>query len=383
MKAIRIILASIRRADKDFNLINNNDKICVGVSGGKDSMSLLYSLSLYKKFSKTKFEIYPCIIDLGFPNFDSTKLKEYCLSLGLDLYVADGKDVYKILKIQEERQKTPYLPCSICSKMKKAIINKAAHKLHCNKVSFAHHKDDAVETLFLNEIYGGRIATFSPKMFLTNEKITFIRPLIYSNENDLKRLVKEENIPVFSSNCPNDKMTKREDIKLILQNIYKNFPSSKDNFLTMMSNDEKEDIFYMHKENKIEGTDLFYKKINNYKDYIDEILYLKKSSFSKKDKNGKHLAIYNKNTIVGLFILENIKNSRDFIIKTYKVDSTKYLLDFLKTIINNIYDSYNPCKLFIKAKKKDVISLKEFGFNSNKEIGTSLLTYLISKKIEN
>ena len=101
MDAIRIILASIKRADLDFNLINDKDRIAIGVSGGKDSMALLYALSLYKRFSKIDFEIIPINIDLGFSNYNELPIKEYCSSLGLDLVVADGKSVYEILKEQQ------------------------------------------------------------------------------------------------------------------------------------------------------------------------------------------------------------------------------------------------------------------------------------------
>ena len=113
MDAIRIILASIKRADLDFNLINDKDRIAIGVSGGKDSMALLYALSLYKRFSKIDFEIIPINIDLGFQNYNELPIKEYCSSLGLDLVVADGKSVYEILKEQQRLQNKTMLPCSI------------------------------------------------------------------------------------------------------------------------------------------------------------------------------------------------------------------------------------------------------------------------------
>ena len=269
MKALRIILASIRRADEEFNLFKDNTSICIGISGGKDSMALLYCLHLYQKYAKIKFKIKPMIIDLGFPNSDFTKLKEYVSSLGYELYIKDAKQVYEILKIQEEKQHLPHLPCSICSRMKKAIINKVAEELNCNHVSFAHHKDDAIETLFLNEIYGGRMATFAPKMYLTNDKITFIRPFIYVEENTIKRLIKEENIPVFPSTCPNDKHTKREDIKTLLNNFYKEFPASKDNFLTMLNNKEKLDVFFNHFEFKVSYTNYYFKHTEDLESLIE------------------------------------------------------------------------------------------------------------------
>src|SRR5574344_1605578 len=122
MKAIRIVLACIRKADETYNLIHDNDEIVIGVSGGKDSMALLYALNIYRHFSKKNFKIIPIILDLGFPGFDPTNLKKYVSSLGLELIVHDSKEVYKILSIQQENTHLDHLPCSICSRMKKAAI---------------------------------------------------------------------------------------------------------------------------------------------------------------------------------------------------------------------------------------------------------------------
>src|SRR5574344_963977 len=196
MKSIKGILGGIRQADQKFALFEEKDRIMIGVSGGKDSMVLAYALIQYQRFNFVNFEIVPAILDLGFPGFDATKIKEFFTNIGSELKVIDCSDVYKILKIQQKEAK--HLPCSICSRMKKAAMNKAAKELGCNKVAFAHHADDAIETLFLNEIYGGRVSTFSPKMFLSKEKITFIRPLVLAKEEDLRRLCDEENIPI----CP-------------------------------------------------------------------------------------------------------------------------------------------------------------------------------------
>ncbi len=375
MKALRIILASIKRADQEFNLFKEDTSICIGVSGGKDSMALLYCLDLYKKYSKTKFEIHPMVIDLGFPNSDFNELKNYVSSLGYNLYIKDAKQVYEILSIQKEKQHLTHLPCSICSKMKKAIINKVAHELNCTYVSFAHHKDDAIETLFLNEIYGGRIATFAPKMFLTNEKITFIRPFIYVEEKTIERLIKEENIPVFTSSCPNDKHTKREDIKNVLKDIYKKFPSAKDNFLTMLNNKEKLDIFFDHFEFKVENTSYYFKHVTDLESLILEMNFLK----SKKipSSNNIHLHYYHENTLIGVINLT--KNDRKFVVTLVNFTSSylKYLELIIYDLYLKIYDKFNPISFYLDVNKKIIKNIKYIPLNKEK-LGNK---YLISISI--
>lgn len=345
MEAIRIILACIKKADYDFNLINNGDRIAIGISGGKDSMALLYALSLYKKFANVNFKLVPIIIDLGFDDFDVAPIKEYVSSLGFDLKIADGKSVYQILKMQKEKQNLSKLPCSICSRMKKAIINKEAHKYKCNKVTFAHHKSDAVETLFLNSIYGGRLATFAPKMFLSNEKITFIRPLIYIDETDIKRLIKEKNIPIFSSNCPNDGKTKRQDIKNLVTSLNRDYVESKDNFLTMLINKEKEDLFYMHYEFKLDNG-LYYKEIYDIKSFLIEQKYLKVSN--KINSISHHIHIYKKNKLIGVLLYHN--KGKSYYITNLYLNDKKYFKYVILEIYKKIYSKFNPIDFYINGK---------------------------------
>ena len=259
MKTLRSILGLIRKADQKFDFFHENDKVMIGVSGGKDSMVLLKALSLYQHFDCVNFEIVPAILDLGFPGFDAEPIKEYVKSLGLELRVVDSKDVYQILKIQQKDSKN--LPCSICSRMKKAAINKAAKELGCNKVAFAHHGDDAIETLFMNEIFGGRIASFQPKMHLDRADIEFVRPLILCHEKDIIRCQKEENIPSFSSHCPNEGKTMRAEMKDLLKDIYKKYPIAKDNFFLMLENWDKEILYYKDIFYKLERKDLSFKPV--------------------------------------------------------------------------------------------------------------------------
>ncbi|HKM02406.1 MAG TPA: GNAT family N-acetyltransferase [Bacilli bacterium] len=237
-------MAQIKRADENFNLIEDNDRIVIGISGGKDSIVLFYALTLYQKFSNKNFTLIPIMLDLGFDRFDAENYKEYFRTLGYELDVADSRQVFKILEIQQGQQRLSKLPCSICSRMKKAAINKEANEIKANKVAFAHHIDDALETMMMNMISGGRLATFAPKMYLENAKITFIRPLIFVEESSIIKTQMELDLPVMKSGCPNDKKTRREDIKNLLNEIYINTPEAKSNFQLMLTNYQHADLWF-------------------------------------------------------------------------------------------------------------------------------------------
>lgn len=230
------ILGCIRKADQDFSMINEGDKICVGVSGGKDSMTLLYSLSLYKKFAPIKFDVIGVHLDMGFGGMNFDEADAFCKKNDIELY-HEPTNVYEILRIQQTDEGR--LKCSLCSKFKKALVIDGAKKYNCNKVAFAHHGDDAVETLFMNMIYGGKIASFLPTMYLDRTDIHFIRPLIYAYESDIINAVSEANIPVVPSTCPEDKHTKREEFKHLLNDLYKKYPQAKSNLLLSLSNEEQ------------------------------------------------------------------------------------------------------------------------------------------------
>lgn len=238
------ILGKIRKADIDYGLIDNNDKIAVGISGGKDSMVLLYALNTYKKIAKKydnkDFDILGIHLDMGFENMDFSLVKDFFIKNNIQYYDIPTK-IYEILKLNKNEDDS--LSCSLCSKLKKGAIIQEAIKLSCNKTAFAHHSDDAVETLLLNAIYGGRLSTFSPKMYLTNTKMTFIRPFVYVSEKEITNTINKFDIPTVKSTCPMDGYTKRQDIKDLLNNLYNNYPMAKSNFVKMLHNEEQLDLW--------------------------------------------------------------------------------------------------------------------------------------------
>ena len=375
MKAIRTVLACIRKADQRYNLINHGDKIMIGLSGGKDSVALTYALSLYQKFSHTDFVIQPVMLDLGFPGFNPYEMNKFCESLGLKLLVVDNTEVYRILQIQQKDKE--HLPCSICSRMKKASMNKVAKELGFNKVSFAHHADDAIETYMMNTLFGGRVASFSPKMHLERADITFIRPLIHVRESDIIKLVKEENLPVLASGCPANMHTRREDMKNLLKDIYKKWPIAKDNLLTMLSNYEKEDIWGKEIYHQINQDGLTLKPVISAMDMM-HVLDIRTKVFiqeqncpyeievvEKEEKESHHYLIYNKDIIVGTIRYRQtgdreFKIERFAVLKEYR--GHEYGKQAFQYLVNKISEENTPCTIYFHAQYHLVDYYKSLGF---------------------
>ncbi|QRG86253.1 ATP-binding protein [Bulleidia sp. zg-1006] len=246
--SMKKVIGKLFKADTDFNLIQNGDRICVGVSGGKDSVLLLYALSLYQKAAKRiankDFSVLGIHLEMGFGNMDFTDLKAFFQEKEIE-YVDYPTQLYEILKLHPKNDK---IQCSLCSKLKKGAIIRAAQEHGCNKVAFAHHADDAIETLFMNMIYGARISTFSPAMHLKVSNMDFIRPFIYCFENEIRKTVKHEKLPLVKSTCPNDGYTKRQETKELLKQIYHTFPTAKENFLTSLSNQKQFNLWVKAKD---------------------------------------------------------------------------------------------------------------------------------------
>ena len=214
-------------------MINDGDKIAVGVSGGKDSLTLLYGLSQLKLFYPNKFEIIAVTIDCGFDNIDLTEIKSLCEKLNVEYYIIPVNIKQIVFDIRKEKN-----PCSLCSKLRHGALNKAAKNLGCNKVALAHHLDDSAETFMLNLIYESRIGSFSPVTYLDRSDLILIRPLIYTPEHEIKSFVKGQNLPVVKNSCPADKYTKREEVKILLKDLSKKYRNFKYNIFSAIEKSE-------------------------------------------------------------------------------------------------------------------------------------------------
>ena len=224
------LLSYVRRAVDDYELIQDGDKIAVGISGGKDSLALLHALSSLRRFYPHKFELCAITIDLGFGNLNLDKIIEMCKELDVE-YTIVKTDIAQI--VFEERKESN--PCSLCAKMRKGALNEAIKKMGCNKVAYAHHKDDVVETMLLSLLFEGRFHTFSPITYLDRMDVTVIRPLIYVEEADVIGFVNKNDVPVVKSPCPADGYTKREYVKELLREINHETPGVKNRMFTAIT----------------------------------------------------------------------------------------------------------------------------------------------------
>ena len=221
------LLSYTRRAVDDYEMIEDGDKIAIGISGGKDSLTLLYALNGLKRFYPKKFEIYAVTVDLGFQNLNLDAIKALCNELEVP-YTIVKTDIADI--VFEQRKETN--PCSLCAKMRKGALNEEMKRLGCNKIAYAHHKDDMVETMLMSLIFEGRFHSFSPKTYLDRMDLTVIRPLMYVNEADVIGFVNKYELPVAKSPCPVDGYTKREYASELLDQLIKENPGVKERMFT-------------------------------------------------------------------------------------------------------------------------------------------------------
>ena len=230
MKAQKLF-SYVRRAVSDFDMIHTGDKIAVGISGGKDSLALLYALNGLKRFYPQKFDIIALTVDLGFDiqNFDL--IRKFCNDMNVEYHIIKTEIADIVFDARKETN-----PCSLCAKMRKGSLNDVAKQLGCNKIAYAHHKDDMVETMFLSLIYEGRFHCFSPVTYLDRMDLTVIRPLMYVPEADVIGFSNKYNLPVAKNACPVDGHTKREYVKNLVKQLNKENPGCKERFFRAILN---------------------------------------------------------------------------------------------------------------------------------------------------
>ena len=235
------LLSLTRKAINDYKMIQDGDRIAVGVSGGKDSMALLAVLAAYKKFAPEKFDLVAINIDLGFSETDANevqRLRDYCENAGVPL-VIERTQIAQII-FEERKEKSP---CSLCSKMRRGALNGAAIANGCNKLALAHHADDILDTFFLSFLHEGRLSTFMPVSFMDRTGITLIRPFIYVEEKYLAGLCRRYDLPIVHNPCPEDKHTRREDMKNLVEDLDKRFDGSKKLMLSALFNPSRNNLW--------------------------------------------------------------------------------------------------------------------------------------------
>ncbi|MBE6349009.1 MAG: tRNA lysidine(34) synthetase TilS [Spirochaetaceae bacterium] len=205
-----------RQAINDFQMIQDGDKIAIGVSGGKDSLALLYALTGLQKFIPEKIQLVAVTVDLGFGKFQTESVKELCKKLEIEYHVVKTQ-IADILKAKIKEGSF----CSLCAKMRKGALNNFAKELGCNKIAYAHHKDDFIETMLLSLLYEGQFFSFPPVKYFEEADITVIRPLIYIPEKDIIGFQNKMNLQSVKNPCPFDNNTKRESVKKLLHQIQK------------------------------------------------------------------------------------------------------------------------------------------------------------------
>lgn len=214
MNEVKRLLSFVRRAVDDYEMIDEGDRIAVGVSGGKDSLALLSALARLRLFYPKKFEVVAITVDMGFEGADHCGVQALCDELKVE-YIIERTEIAKIIfDVRRESN-----PCSLCAKMRRGSLHAAAVNAGCNKVALGHHYDDAVETFMMNLFFEGRIGCFSPKSYLSNRRITLIRPLIYAQEKDVRYFARRQALPVTESLCPEDHATEREKMKQLLHTL--------------------------------------------------------------------------------------------------------------------------------------------------------------------
>lgn len=222
MKLQRLLSLTRQALDK-YNLIQDGDHIAVGVSGGKDSLALLFALHHLRRFYPARYTLTAITVDLGLGNMNLDPVKHICEEFNIPCVIIPTEIGKVLFETRKESN-----PCSLCAKMRKGVLNEKARELGCNKIAYAHHRDDVIETMMMSLFYEGRFFSFSPYTYLDRTGLTVIRPMIFVTEQDVVSFKNTYNLPVCKNPCPMDGYTKRQYVKDLLTDLQKDNPHIKD-----------------------------------------------------------------------------------------------------------------------------------------------------------
>ena len=230
------MLSGFRRAITEYKMIRSGDRIAVGLSGGKDSVTLLALLSAYRKFSPESFSLTAITVDLGFENADFSPLAAFCETIGVP-YTTEKTEIGEVVfGVRKEKN-----PCALCAKMRKGALVSAAAAQGCNKVALGHHADDFIETMLLSLFYEGRLSSMPPKTLLDRSGVVQIRPMMYLEEKNIAAYARD--LPVCKSCCPADKITRREYVKKVIDGVKKEIPFVRERMYAALMHPERYNLF--------------------------------------------------------------------------------------------------------------------------------------------
>ncbi|MBQ4040723.1 MAG: tRNA 2-thiocytidine biosynthesis protein TtcA [Oscillospiraceae bacterium] len=212
----------VRRCVEDYKMIENGDRIAVGVSGGKDSVALLNALANLRGYYPKKFELFAVTVSMGFEGMDFTPIREMCDRLEVPFILRETQ--IKQIIFDERKEKNP---CALCAKMRRGVLHDTILEQGINKIALGHHFDDAVETFMMSLFYEGRISCFQPVTYMSRVGVTQIRPMLYIGEGTVESLVKRYELPVVQNKCEMDKRSKRQEVKDLIKNLSAQYPDLK------------------------------------------------------------------------------------------------------------------------------------------------------------
>jgi len=212
----------VRRCVDDYGMISDGETVAVGVSGGKDSVSLLCALAKLRSFYPKRFELHAVTLDMGFDGMDFSPVERLCEQLEVPCTIKRTELSHVIFDIRKEKN-----PCALCSKMRRGALNDLTRELGIKKLALAHNYDDAVETFMMSLLYEGRLYSFQPVTYMSRTDITQIRPMLYAGEETIRNLVRNCGLPVVENVCPQNGVSKREEIKILIKTLSSSYPDLK------------------------------------------------------------------------------------------------------------------------------------------------------------